>query len=507
MSTYSEVIFESKVSRTQHPDYIASLIHALSGLAIEWEGGKVLSIGCGTGRSLVPLAIEYPNTTWIGCDYAREPLERGRKLAEICGAKNCAFLVGGTDELKSRDFNLIVVLGVFTWISKVEQEKLLLEISRLLKSGGALLISHNVPPGWQIRDTVRKYLIETLGGIEGKLSHKEQMEYAHSQIAKLLNSISGSSFYNLLLQQELKRLSKTSLPHLFHEYLNPHTSAINVINLAQIFSKLNLFYVGDTRWRRMSSLEFKNLPNGITISPNDLASKLSFNDILNGVSFRESLFVKDSLPKEPLSSKNFLKTFSFASFAHEISNQHLDEVEFPEDIYRVEFNNVYERDVAKILGKAWPNFLNFAAISDLSLFSGEPQRVEQALFSLLRNDHLLLTEKTRWQKRSSLTLKELDRASFTIPAWALASIDSVGAGEYEVINFHYNTVQIGSFEVFLLKTIQKAVESGENNLEKLKQLLSKELENEEELLKKGSLIDLIKDGIAMLQQAVLVLLS
>ncbi|HSI77162.1 MAG TPA: class I SAM-dependent methyltransferase [Lunatimonas sp.] len=70
-------------------DHILPLVPGLKG-RLE-SGIKVLDIGCGSGRAIVMLAEQFPNSTFLGVDLCVEPLEKGSRAAKDKGLKNVVF--------------------------------------------------------------------------------------------------------------------------------------------------------------------------------------------------------------------------------------------------------------------------------------------------------------------------------------------------------------------------------------------------------------------------------
>jgi SAM-dependent methyltransferase len=65
---------------------IASWLPALDGVVAKLEAGaKVADIGCGHGASTILMALEYPNSTFVGSDYHEGSIATARVRAEEAG--------------------------------------------------------------------------------------------------------------------------------------------------------------------------------------------------------------------------------------------------------------------------------------------------------------------------------------------------------------------------------------------------------------------------------------
>lgn len=99
-----------------------------------WAGRRVLDFGCGTGRTLVPLAAEAPDADLWGCDIDERSIEWAR--AQL--SPNLHFVRNGESpplDLPGEGFDLIYGMSVFTHLVDTWADWLL-EIHRLLKLGG-----------------------------------------------------------------------------------------------------------------------------------------------------------------------------------------------------------------------------------------------------------------------------------------------------------------------------------------------------------------------------------
>ncbi|MEU4876731.1 class I SAM-dependent methyltransferase [Streptomyces sp. NPDC021608] len=77
------------------------------------EDCQVMDAGCGTGHRLVGLALQYPDTEFLGVDFSEHSLSVARELAKNHDCDNVSFRhaeIGG-DHL-GRDFDLITSTGV-----------------------------------------------------------------------------------------------------------------------------------------------------------------------------------------------------------------------------------------------------------------------------------------------------------------------------------------------------------------------------------------------------------
>ncbi|MFP6664775.1 MAG: methyltransferase domain-containing protein [Deltaproteobacteria bacterium] len=115
-------------------------------------GAKVLDVGCGEGRH-IQHTLRYPGVMAIGLDLGEDEVRATRKRLqemqeidfEMGGAASnpgpCASIRGSSYELPFGDgtFDCVIISEVMEHLE--EDERALLEISRVLKPGGTLAVS------------------------------------------------------------------------------------------------------------------------------------------------------------------------------------------------------------------------------------------------------------------------------------------------------------------------------------------------------------------------------
>jgi ubiquinone/menaquinone biosynthesis C-methylase UbiE len=105
--------------------------------------GKLLDIGCGTGRLLLTLAEEFPETSFNGIDISEEMLYMARANAQRAGlSEKISFKKASAEELElilANSFGFVLSHASFSgWLDPILSLK---EISRILKPDGILYIS------------------------------------------------------------------------------------------------------------------------------------------------------------------------------------------------------------------------------------------------------------------------------------------------------------------------------------------------------------------------------
>ena len=98
---------------------------------------RLLDIGCGTGSLLHAISKKYPSINLVGVDISSEML----KVACNKHIKKCSLIIGQAQYLpfQSKSFDIVVSCNAFHYWRKPEE--CLLEIARVLKPQGRIVIT------------------------------------------------------------------------------------------------------------------------------------------------------------------------------------------------------------------------------------------------------------------------------------------------------------------------------------------------------------------------------
>ncbi len=109
-------------------------------LSKNWEKGKILDVGCGNGRNLIPFAEK--NFTCEGVDFSIEMLNHAKSKFKKLNLKS-KFQVANMIDLPFKDnsFDYLICIASFHHLNKIDQQKTLLEFKRILKPNGKIYIT------------------------------------------------------------------------------------------------------------------------------------------------------------------------------------------------------------------------------------------------------------------------------------------------------------------------------------------------------------------------------
>jgi SAM-dependent methyltransferase len=111
-------------------------------------------VGCGNGLTACMVAAGNPNVDVWGVDFNPTHVERARHVANAVGIDNATFeeasfeAIARDDALGPHEIDVVVVHGVYSWISTENQGHIVEFIRRRLRPGGLAYIMYEVATGW-----------------------------------------------------------------------------------------------------------------------------------------------------------------------------------------------------------------------------------------------------------------------------------------------------------------------------------------------------------------------
>jgi len=142
-----------------HIAHLAMVARLLGREPPDFRRCRVLEIGCGGGDNILPMALAYPDSRFVGIDESAVAIARGRRDADTVGAENLGLhAVGAADWTGDGPFDYILCPAVLSWVPPPEAEAILALISRSLSAGGLALVGYNTLPGWHMAAGLRDLL-------------------------------------------------------------------------------------------------------------------------------------------------------------------------------------------------------------------------------------------------------------------------------------------------------------------------------------------------------------
>lgn len=122
----------------------------------------VLDVGCGNGFSTFELAIEFPETNFIGVDFSKEMINVAKTQAIAEGIPNVIFVEGDVlslsriNLLKEKQVDMVISCRCLINLDNWAEQKLgILEMRKMLRDGGHLVLVENTKDGLEKLNSIR----------------------------------------------------------------------------------------------------------------------------------------------------------------------------------------------------------------------------------------------------------------------------------------------------------------------------------------------------------------
>jgi methyltransferase-like protein/ubiquinone/menaquinone biosynthesis C-methylase UbiE len=293
--TYDNMPYESYPYPQSSPDHLRTVATLFGMKAPALENARVLELGCAAGGNLVPFAFKYPKAEVIGVDLSKVQIEDGIKNIKNFGIKNLTLKhmsITDIDESMGK-FDYIISHGVFSWIPREVEEKMLEICGKMLTDNGVAYISYNTLPGWNMVRTIRDMMIYHSSGFQ---SDKDKVSQARLLLEFIKDSTEGSKTpYSEFLRNEAQLLSNQSDAYLRHDHLETVNNQFYFNDFMKIAQANNLQYLGDAS---VASMYLGNLPQKAREKLSeitDIVRSEQYVDFITNRRFRSTILCKNNV--------------------------------------------------------------------------------------------------------------------------------------------------------------------------------------------------------------------
>ena len=322
LDSYDDLPYESLPLPDTHPDYLRALAHLYGVDAAPMASCRVLELGCAGGGNLLPLAWHYPSSQCVGVELARGHVDEAEALIAELGLGNAQVLHRSiTDDLSDLGaFDYIIAHGVFSWVPRAVQDRLLEICGRHLAPNGVAYISYNTLPGWHVRGLLRDALLAYCSPT-GRVS--ERLAQAHALFDLLEPALrANSSLDAQLALKEIDYLRCAAPSYVYHEYLEEINEPLHFSAFMQRAAQAGLAYLADAEpWTMFPDTVGTAAAAAFAAIPERLQQEQML-DLARLRKFRRSLLVRKEVQVRATPDLAALETLAY--FADLSSTEEID---------------------------------------------------------------------------------------------------------------------------------------------------------------------------------------
>lgn len=276
-----------------------------------------LELGYGQGLSLAVHAAVMPGR-YAGTDFNASHAANAQLLVEPLSQPVAIYddsfeCLAARPELET--FDIIVLHGIWSWVSTESRSAILDIASRRLRPGGILYVSYNSIPGWSPGLPLRHLMNEF-----------SQREATGPLLARVDQSIdfagrvaaAGARYFsvNPQMEERLTHIRNSDRQYLAHEFFNQHWLPMAFSEVAGAMSNAKLGYGASASL--IENLETIYLPKDAQTLLGSISNPIlreTTRDYVINQQFRRDIYVKGGRPLSPSELRFAQKTFPFAVLA------------------------------------------------------------------------------------------------------------------------------------------------------------------------------------------------
>lgn len=257
-------------------------------------------LGCGQGFTINVLAAANPHIQFYGTDFNPSHIAGAQALAQEAELSNLHLYDQAfgdfVDEATLPDqFDMIVLHGIYSWITPQVRGQVVEFLRRKLRPGGLVYCSYNCLPGWSPAAPLRHLMYLHGKSTGGPTATRLQpaLEFTKELIEK------GALYFaaNPNLKSRVERMESMPRNYLAHEYLNDAWSLLYHSDVVQEFSEAKLSYFGPANLLDHIdainlSADQQELLKGLA----DPTLRETVRDFLVNQQFRRDLFLRGAVP-------------------------------------------------------------------------------------------------------------------------------------------------------------------------------------------------------------------
>ena len=305
---YDVVPYTSHPFLQSHPDRLATMATLFGMKPQPIEKCRVLELGCSSGGNLIPMADEFPESEFVGIDLSLRQVNDGRAVIEAVGLKNIVLHQMSITDVNEEmgQFDYIITHGVFSWVPRVVQDKILEICSKNLKPQGVAYVSYNTYPGWHMRGMIRDMM-----GYRSRSFDQpaDRVRQARALLDFLVQSVpTEDNAYGIMLKAELNMLRGQEDSYLLHEHLEDVNEPVYFHQFMERAEAKQLQYLGECDFRIMAT---SNLSRQVESTIQSVATNLieaeQYMDFVRNRMFRQTLLChKDVVLDRNITPENIL---------------------------------------------------------------------------------------------------------------------------------------------------------------------------------------------------------
>jgi SAM-dependent methyltransferase len=375
---YDKLSYPGRAYHVTRPDHLATLGTIYGMAPAPPSKCRVLELGCGIGNNLLPMAHQYPGSTFIGIDLSRGEIEKGLSQISALQLANISLRQGdiASMEGETEPFDYIISHGVYSWVPPHARPAMLSFIGRHLASEGIAYVSYNSHPGSHMRDLVRDIMNFHVRGLADP---RQRIGQARAILKFVSEGSKKDTVYGGVLREQFERVEKMADEVLYHDDLDEGAQAFLLSQFVADAEQHGLQYLSDANFARRDIVKYPEAVRAVLAGfPDDeFLARDQIQDFLDGHGFRTTLLCRRDIKLERTLTPECIRRYYLASSCRPVDAE-LEPNADGKAEFKTENGDVLESThrltiaALQTLGRYWPAAIAFDDLAKHALAQIDP---------------------------------------------------------------------------------------------------------------------------------------
>lgn len=296
VNEYDKVPYESFPYPNTHPENIYTIAKLFGVNSPEPKKCRVLELGCASGGNIIPMAVNWPESEFVGIDFSDVQIKEGQKHIASLGLKNIELKTLSITDINEDfgKFDYIIAHGILSWVPKQVQDKIFEIAKNNLTENGVAYISYNTLPGWNSIKSIREMMLFHTSGFADPAVKTKQARLLLEFIRDA--NTSGNNPYAETIKNEISLLSSAGDSYLAHDHLEQNNEPFYFYQFMENAKNNNLQYLGETSIATMFVGNFsQNTADILKQAAGDIVKTEQYMDFLRNRRFRSTLICHNNV--------------------------------------------------------------------------------------------------------------------------------------------------------------------------------------------------------------------
>jgi methyltransferase-like protein/SAM-dependent methyltransferase len=294
-NSYESLPYTSVPYHQTHIAHLHTVGRLFNLIPADVRHARVLELGCAAGGNIMPMADQYPESTFLGIDLSPTQIREGQALIAELGLPNMVLRAESILDFpeSAGQFDYIICHGTFSWVPADVRDKILDIAHRHLAPQGLALISYNAFPGWYGPSILRDMMVFHTAAYPSPAEKVAESRKLLQMIAEA--QVSDAEGYRGMVQAELDNIRSSRDEYVFHEYLEENNKPFYFQEFVTMANAHQLAHLSDSDLGLMHLANYTPSVRQFVAGMRNPLRVEQYLDFVNNTRFRRAIMVHKEL--------------------------------------------------------------------------------------------------------------------------------------------------------------------------------------------------------------------